>query len=225
MSDRLLSWFQQRRKSKTLVLAQHQIISAFETVDGLEKALSAFYKGDREEALQHLERLFQKEIEIDDLRRTVFEELTRGDLPSKFREDLKSLIGRLDRMADHVKDAARNIKILIDAEVTIPKDILELNLKISKNLVECTSYLNKSIEMLGTNPSQATNYAIKVDEYEGLIDEKYLQLKTMFIKKADSLNAPTLIILKDLVDAMERAADMCDDTADYVRTLAIAETK
>jgi uncharacterized protein Yka (UPF0111/DUF47 family) len=200
------------------------MVKAIDTVSEFEIALNAFCEGNYEEANQYLERFFQKEIEVDELRRAVFEEMTRGELSLKFREDLKSLVGRLDRMADHVKDSARAVKILIEGGATIPKQMLNLNQQIAKNLVECTRYLNKSIEALGSNPVRAREFTYRVDEYEGIIDEDHLRLKIMFIQTAGAVNAPTLMILKDLAEAMERAADMCDDTADYVRTLAIAET-
>lgn len=224
MSDRLLTWFEKRRKSKTLVLAQRQIMNAIDTVSELEKAINAFCEGNREEVKKHIAKLFQEEAEIDELRRAVYEELTKGELPPKYREDLKSLVERLDRMADFVKDSARSIKILVEAEATVPKEILDLNREIMKDLVECTHYLNMSIEMLSINPPQAKEYTLKVDAIEGMIDEKHLNLKIMFIRKAGEINAPTLMILKDLVDAIEQTADMCDDTADYIRNLAIVET-
>ncbi len=223
LSDRLLPWFEKRRKSRTLTLAQQEMMKAIDTVNILERALAAFCEGNAEESKQHIERLFQEEVEIDNLRRAVFEELTKGELPPKYREDLKSLVGRLDRLADNVKDAARNIKILAEAKAVVPKEILVRNLQIARNLVECTRYLNMSIEALGSDPVKAKELTFKVDAYEGLIDDEVLDLKILFVKTAREVNAPTLMILKDLVDAMEQASDMCDDTADYVRTLAIAE--
>jgi len=222
LSDRLLPWFEKRRKSKTLILAQQQMMKAIDTVNILERALATYCEGNREEAEQHVEKLFREEAEIDNLRRMVFEELTKGELPTKYREDLKSLVGRLDRLADNVKDAARNIKILAKAKVTVPNEILNRNLQIVRNLVECTRYLNMSIEALGSDPAKAKELTTKVDAYEGLIDEEVLDLRVLFIGMAKEVNAPTLMILRDLVEAMEQASDMCDDTADYVRTLAIA---
>jgi predicted phosphate transport protein (TIGR00153 family) len=225
LSDSLSTWFEKRRQSKTLMLAQHQMLKAIDSISELEEAVNAFTVGNSNEARKQIEQLFQDEAEIDELRREVYQELTKGELPTKYREDLKSLVGRLDRMADFVKDAARSIKILVDAGATISQEILDSNLEIAKNLVECSRYLNKSIEMLNTDPTQVKEFALKVDISEGTIDEKQLNLKILFIKKAGAINAPTLMVLKDLVDSMEQAADMCADTADYVRTLARATDK
>jgi len=225
LSDRLLSWFEKRRQNKTLILAQHQMTKAIDSISELESSIQAFCSGEIEEAKIRIAKLFQDQVEIDSLRRAVYDELTKGELPPKYREDLKSLVGRLDRMADFVKDSARSIKILIEADASVPKEILDLNQEIAKNLVECVQCLNKSIEMLGSKPAEAKELALKVDYSEGIIDEAHLNLKIIFIKNKDRVNAPTLMVLKDLADSMEQIADMCADTADYVRTLSTAETE
>jgi len=198
-------------------------MKAIDTVNMLETSLTSFCEQNNQEAEKQIENLFQEEIEIDNLRRAIFEELSKGELPMNYREDLKSLIVRLDRLADNIKDAARNIKILSKAHAIVPKEILIRVMQISRNLVECARYLDMSIEALASDPDKAKELTLKVDAYEGLIDDEELDLKIMLIKTAKEMNAPTLIVVKDLIEAMEQASDMCDDTADYVRTLAAAE--
>ena len=211
----LLSWFEGRRKSTTLKLAQDQILKAINTVSSLEKAIVAFSEGRKEEARKSIEELFLEEVEIDELRRAIFTELAKGDLPLDYREHLKSLVGRLDRMADYVKDAARNVNVLMEVDAVIPREIIDTTIGMAKHLVECTVLLSTSIEMLGVSPPQAQEFAIKVEEY--------LRSKVLFIRYADELNAPTFMVLADLVESMEAAADMCADTADFVRVLASTE--
>ena len=94
------------------------------------------------------------EHEIDELRRMIFEELTRGSLRSKDREDIMHLVKRLDQMADHVKDASRAVILLLEAnrskgnvETVCPKP--------PKSLVDCATTLRKAIEKLGMNPEKA----------------------------------------------------------------------
>jgi len=149
--------------------------------------------------------------------------LTKGTLPPKYREDLKALVERLDRLADYVKDAARSVKILIGTDSVIPREFLDIFVRMVKNLVECTGFLSTSIEMLGVNPSQAIESANKVDKSEGRIDDDHLMAKISFIKKSGNVDSPTLMVLKDLADSIEHAADMCADTADFIRVLAAGE--
>ncbi len=212
-------WFAERRKSKVLDMAYQQITKAIDTVTELEKAMIAASKKETAEAKKSIQRLFQVETEIDDLRRAVFEELTRGSMPPKDREDIMHLVKRLDVMADHVKDSGRSLLLL--AEVQMPKDVWNELVEIAKDLVEESTTLRRSIEKLGVDTVEVRALAQKVDELETRIDERYMKTKEMLLKHGREMDAATLIILKDLLQSLEEVADSCDDTADYVRILTV----
>jgi len=212
-------WFAQRRKSKVLELADRQLTLAIDTVTELENSISAASKKNVEDAKNHIEKLFRTEEEVDSLRRTIFEESTRGSLPLNDREDLMHLVKRLDVMADHVKDSGRNVLLLL--EISIPKELWNAYAEMSKNLVECAKALRASIEKLGSDPIEARALSQKVDEVEKKVDENNLKIKGILLKSDKEVTPSTLLILKDLVESMEEVADSCDDTADYVRVLTI----
>jgi len=193
---------------------------AINTVTELEKAMIAASEKDTVEVRKSINRLFAVETEIDELRRAVFVEATRGSMPPKAREDIMHLVKRLDVMADHVKDSGRSLMLL--AEVDMPKDVWNELVEIAKALVEESTALRKSIEKLGTSPNEARELAEEVDEIEAQIDEHYLETKGMLLKQAGEMDAATLLILKDLLESLEDVADSCDDTADYVRILTIS---
>jgi len=213
-------WFASRRKSKVLEIAYRQMTVAIDTVTELRKAITAASIGEVNEANNCIERLFTVEQEIDSLRRAVFEELTRGNLPSRDREDIMRLVQRLDVMADYVKDSARALLILLEA--TIPKEMWTLYVEMAKDLVECAATLRRSIEKLGTDLTEARALAEKVDQIEDKVDQKYLKIKRLLLKHGSEISSGVLLILRDLAEAMEHVADTCDDTADYVRILTVA---
>jgi len=217
----LEKWFNQRRKSKVLELADKQLALAIETVNELENAIAAASKKEIGAAKKQLERLFTTEEEIDSLRRTIFEESTRGSLPLNDREDLMHLVKRLDVMADHVKDSGRSVLLLL--EVNIPKELWNAYEEMAKDLVECAKVLKSSIEKLGTDPAEARLLSMKVDDVEKKADEKYLKIKGLLLKSDKAVTPPMLLLLKDMVESMEQVADTCDDTADYVRILTITK--
>jgi len=214
-------WFNQRRKSKVLELADRQLALAIETVNELENAIAAASKKEIGAAKKQLERLFTTEEEIDSLRRTIFEESARGSLPLNDREDLMHLVKRLDVMADHVKDSGRSVLLLL--EVNIPKELWNAYEEMAKDLVECAKVLKSSIEKLGTDPAEARLLSMKVDDVEKKADEKYLKIKGLLLKSDKDVTPPMLLLLKDMVESMEQVADTCDDTADYVRILTITK--
>ena len=222
MSERgFLGWFEKRRMTKTLNLAQRLIVQAINTVGELERTVIAFSTNNQSEAEASIQRLFSLEVEIDDLRRAVLTELTKGEISGKYREDLKGLVEHLDKLADYVKDSARSVKILMG--VTIPTEMLDEYVRIAKDLKECATALRDCIEMLGVDPVKAIELAAKVDVIEGRVDDSYLKVKSLLIKYSKELDTAVLMELYNLANFMEEATDMCIDTADHVRILAEAE--
>jgi len=218
---KLLTWLDLRRKSKTLNLAQKQITMAIKTVTELKEAIDASAEGRRGKVEELLETLFSDEVEIDNLRRLVFEELTKESLSSKYREDLMHIVKRLDVMADQVKDSARNVKILLGTNV--PKEIWNANVKIAEALARESDLLGSTLEMLGIAPDQAKDLAKKVDEQENIVDGEYLRTKLLLCKYSKELDFAVMLVLKDLLESMEQIADTCSDTADYIRILAVGK--
>lgn len=193
---------------------------AIDTVIELEKAINSALNSDKEKAIASCDKLSRIEHEIDELRRIVMEELTRGSLQSKDREDIMHLVKRLDQMADHVKDASRAVILLLETEV--PKEMWKQFAKTAKDLVDCATTLRKAIENLGTNPTKAMELAKQIDKIEQQVDEKYLKSKALLLKYSKETDVATILLLKDLIEEMEHVADACDDTADYVRILTVS---
>jgi len=216
------AWFERRRRTKALDLAQEQITKALDTVTLLHHTIRSISEAKKKEAMQHIENLFKSEKEIDKLRTEVFRELSKGSaLFAEYREDLMHLVKRLDTLADHVKDAARCVKMLVDSQ--IPKELWEKTVHTVSTLVECANALRGSIEKITIDPSGAIKGARKVEKIEHEIDEEYLETKSLFVKYAEEMNCGSMVIFDDLVEFIEHAADMCADTADYIVILASRE--
>jgi len=222
MEKRSYEWFERRRRTKALDLAHEQITKALDTVTLLHQAFKNISEAKKKEAMQQIENLFKVEEEVDKLRKDVFAELSKGAaLLADYREDLLHLVKRLDTLADHVKDAARCIEML--AEAQIPKELCENTLHMTSQLVECAQTLRASIEKITVSPAEALKRAEKVEEIEHELDKVYLKTKASFIKYGDQVNCGAMVIFDDLIEFIEQAADMCADTADYIVVLASRE--
>jgi predicted phosphate transport protein (TIGR00153 family) len=222
LEKRSYAWFERRRRTKALDLAHEQIAKALDTVTLLHQAIKSILEGKKKEARQQIENLFKVEEEVDKLRKEVFEELSKGAaLLADYREDLLHLVKRLDTLADHVKDAARCMEMLADAQ--LPKELCESTVYMTSKLVECAQELRGSIEKLSANPTEAIKRANKVEDFEHEVDEIYLKTKALFIKYGEQINCGIMVIFDDLVEFIEQAADMCADTADYIVILSSRE--
>jgi len=212
------TWFETRRKTDALKLAQEQITKALDTATLLHKAIQNAAEGRKEEVKSCIDKLSAEEEEVDSLRQQAFKELTNVAVSTEFREDLMHLVKRLDVMADFVKDSARSVTVLL--ETSVPEEIWKLNVKVAEALVESATTLRSSIEKLATDSAKAKELAKKVNEIEGRIDKDYLAIKKLFIKQGRQIDSGTLLILNNLIEFMEQAADVCADTADYITILA-----
>lgn len=220
--DRSYDWFVQRHRTRGLELAHEQITSAFDTVTWLHKATQCFSQGNRIEAKKYIQNLYKTEENVDLLRTKVFMELSSGAaLLADYREDLLHLVKRADTLADHTKDAARCLEMLSDAE--IPKELCEKIVLISGMLANMVNILRNSVEKISTNSKEAIEQAKKVDEIEHEVDVEYLKTKSLFVPLGDKINCGAMVILDDLVEFLEEAADMCADTADYINVLSNRE--
>lgn len=219
MSERdLTSWFARRRESVALKMTRDHSAKIVDTVTELEKGLVAASKGNVTETKQAVQRLFAYETEADGIRRDIAVELTKGDLPPKDREDLMHLIKRLDTVADWAKDASRNLTLLLQVKVT--SDLWQKLSSMGHHLVECAWALRRSIEELDKDVEKTLGLLTKVDELEHKVDEDYFDAKITFLAHKE-LEPPAFIILRDLLHDMEQVADMCADTADLIRIIAI----
>lgn len=218
MAKRSFAWFEKRRKTDALNLAQEQITKALDTTTLLHRMVVSTSEGKKEETKELFERLSKEEEEVDDLRRSLFKELTNVAINIEFREDLMHLVKRLDSMADCVKDSARSVMLLL--ETNVPNEIWQNSAKIALDLVQSAKTLSQSIENLGSSSMKAFELTKEVEKIETQIDKNYIETKKLFIKYANQLNSGALIIINNLLEFMERASDTCADTADYIRMLA-----
>jgi predicted phosphate transport protein (TIGR00153 family) len=219
---RSYNWFEKRRKTKGLELAHDQITKAFDTVTWLHKAIKSFSEGNLSESKKYIENLYKAEEEVDRLRTDVFMELSKGAaLVADYREDLLHLVKRLDTLADHTKDAARCLEML--AETKIPEELCQKTVFMASKLVETAQTLRGSIEKISSSPAEAIEQAKKVGEIEHVLDDEYLEAKSLFVKYGAKINCGAMVIFDDLIEFIEHAADMCADTADYILVLSSRE--
>jgi hypothetical protein len=222
LEKRSIAWFEKRRRTKALDLAQEQITKALDTVTLLHQATQSVLEGNKKEAIQRIENLFKTEEDVDSLRTEVFKELSKGAaLFADYREDLLHLVKRLDTLADHVKDAARCMEMLADTQM--PKELCENTVHMTSLLVDCAHALRGSIEKITAAPAEAIVGAQRVEEIEHKIDDSYLRTKASFIKHGEQMNIGAMVIFDDLIEFIEQAADMCADTADYIVILSSRE--
>jgi predicted phosphate transport protein (TIGR00153 family) len=196
------------------------VLKIVDTCVELDKSIGAVLSSNRSGAIDALHRLMMRENEADTVERELFNELSRGELESKEREDLMHLVRRVDLIADWAKVAGRNLQILIETEIHIPKEVWAEYKEMSKNTVDCARMLSKTVEAFGQDADQVIIHAREVNRIEHVIDDLYYRTKKALVKSTADPRA--VILLNDFLEGIENASDYCKDAADILSILVLA---
>jgi predicted phosphate transport protein (TIGR00153 family) len=160
------------------------------------------------------------EREADELRRNMVRELTEGEMYPEERDDLMELVRAVDQIADWSKEAGRILRT-IPFEKT-PDSIKTATINMAKANVDCVDVLKQSISALPKNPSMALTLADEVEMLEETIDDLYGEVRFHFANEEfPGFSMGSLILMNEFFDAIETAADWCENTADIVRAIAV----
>lgn len=221
MSDSaLVGWFTSRRESLIVKKTQQHLRKVATTAAEFDIAVSCMSSKDRAGVLKSVERLQISEKEADDIEDSVMDELSRGELPSKEREDLMHLIKRSDLVADWIKEASRNMNIIIETNMDVPTEIWGLLGTMSHKLSDASKALEHMMENFGKNYDSIVEHEAEVDGLEHEMDDIYFQIKKKFI--TSNLEPRTMIIMNDMLHSMENAADNCKNTSGMIHALVVA---
>ena len=220
MVRRLFGWIAPKRGEDVLKMVEDHLELTKNAVSSLYRLVESVSE-ERDDVKQLYDSVSGLEMEADDLRRKMVDELTKGEMFPEERGDLMELVRAVDWIADWSKEAGR-ILIIIPFHKA-PEEMKKAAQNMCKANLDCVIVLEKCIHELHTqNPKEALNLANQVELLEEELDELYSiargYLATM---EFPEFSTGALILLNMFLDALETVADWCENTADIVRAVAI----
>jgi predicted phosphate transport protein (TIGR00153 family) len=192
-----------------------------DAVSELNRAVTALCNEDKEKAMDALGRMLLSEKEADNIEIRISEELSKGDMEAKEREDLMRLVRRMDYIADWSKESGMNLQLLLEANVKVSVKLWSHYHDMTVELEKATKELRAAIENLGVNHEMAQKHSREVERLEHVLDELY------FVTKKNILFSDTdpraVFILRDMLHGIENSADSCKDVADIIHILLTSE--
>lgn len=186
----------------------------------LKESVGALCEGQPEETRRLHEQLAAAEHEADELRRDLLAKLSQGILLPPDRQDLVQLVTLLDDVADHAHGASRLLALLHEVPAGFADDLRLF----ASMLTEAVGVLDQALHALSEGQARdALEACTKVETIEENADRlKSEMLGRLFFAE---MHAGTLLLMHDLIEAMENTADHAEDTADLVRVLAVSQTR
>lgn len=219
--EKYTMWFAKRRETNVMDGAKEHILKVVDTCEELDNAIQAVISGENEKAKQAIVRLDVDEKAADNIEIQVNEDLAKGNLPSKEREDFMHLIKRMDHIADWAKSAARNIEVIIDAEIDVPEKIWKYYRVLSSRVVDAAKEVKMCIDFIGNDDEQFMVHYNNVQRIEHEIDDLYFKVKKDLMLSM-SLDPRVMFVMRDIIHAMENAADNCKDSVDLMHIILTA---
>ena len=220
MARRLFGWVAPKRGKDVLKMVEDHLELNKNAVSSLYRLVESASE-EKDDTKRLYDSLSDLEMEADDLRRKMVDELTKGEMFPEEREDLMELVRAVDWIADWSKEAGR-ILIIIPFQKA-PPELKKAAQDMCRANLDCVTVLAKCIhELHANNPKEAINLANQVELLEEELDELYSiargHLATM---EFPDFSTGALILLNMFLDALETVADWCENTADIVRAVAV----
>lgn len=199
-------------------MMQQHLAMTVSIVEDLERAVRAWVNNDEKELKVCADRISKAEKEADNLRREVMSDLARGELPAADREDLMHLVKRVDMVADWSQESTRIIRALpIEG---VPDTLRKACIEMVEGVKECVFALRKSISRIAEKPEEALKGADEVERQEEKVDDLHEKARILLAKETIE-NAGVAVLISQLLEAFEMAADSCEDTCDQIRIIVV----
>jgi uncharacterized protein len=205
-------------RRRTVVVLQDEMRRVLDATRVLLDEFNALSKGDKNQVAASLQKVKQAEMDVVTLRSALIRELSQVGTLLVNREDVLRAAFSVEDIFGHINGVAFKMSQLPRSS-TKNKKYREAVTELLGLLVDGISKLNESIRALSINPEQSIQMSALVQQTEGSVDNKYREFVAMVMKTAS--NVKELILVKELLEAIENCADAMLDAANASTILAL----
>ncbi len=168
-----------------------------------------------EEKAERAKKVKKLEKTGDKITISIYEELNSTFITPFDREDIQKLANRIDNVVDLVNTSAKRIQLYR------LNDIPPVFHQMADLLVQASIEIDTVVQGLKNIHKIAgfKDHMIKISELENESDDlNYSYLSEIFDKETDAIS---LIKKRDVLNALEKAMDRCEDVGDILNTLQV----
>jgi predicted phosphate transport protein (TIGR00153 family) len=218
----LFGWFAPKRGHKVLKMVEDHLELTQRAVNSLYEMVEAAVECDPAGCKRSYMSVSEMEMQADELRRSMVEELTEGEMFPEERDDLMELVRAVDWIADWSKEAGRILNTIPFDKA--PDEMKAAAMNMVRANVDCVKVLTECIRALPRDSRKALTLANEVEMLEENIDDLYGEARKLFASlEFPEFTTGALILLNEFLDAIETVADWCENTADIVRAIAVRQ--
>jgi predicted phosphate transport protein (TIGR00153 family) len=211
---------EERVKRRALTICQDHLRKVLEITRKVPQLVDAFVKGDKVTVKQLHTEIRKAEEEVDITRRTVAQELAEIGAILISREDFLRFTNLASEIADFCEGIAFRLLEIMDRSWKVPSQIKKDLAKLGDAMFETVSKLRETAMTLNYGANKASEKSREVEVAERVVDDLYRDLEVKIL--SSNIDIPALLLLRDVLQLMEDAADKAEDASDAARILAFA---
>ena len=206
-------------KRKAIAVLQdeiNRILNASRVLASLPKML---VKKDKTGIKTALEQISSIEEEVENLRRKITRDVTDVGGLILNRENILNTSYTMDEIGGYITGIAfklSNIKVSTLKTTHLEKDLTEL----IELVVDEIYKLNEIIRSLNIDASKSIELAQETQKIEREIDTKYRLMSITALNEITDMKE--LLLMKDVIEAIEEMADKCQEVSDSFILLALS---
>ncbi|MFA5972569.1 MAG: DUF47 family protein [Lentimicrobiaceae bacterium] len=180
-----------------------------------ELLVSLLKEPDLEKRAEFIKAIKDAEHVGDNLTKKLMDELNGTFITPFDREDIHDLVVRMDSVVDYINSASKRIHYF--KPDIFPKEFV--------SIAELIRAASQEIQMVLRNVKNVHNFIDyadsydKISEMESEVDDIYQAYLTELFEH--EINAIDLIRKRDILTALEKAIDKCEDVANVFSTLTV----
>ncbi len=208
-----------RRRKEILEMYVRHVDKVIDVVKHAEKLIEALVEGSEEGVLREWQNVFESERRADESKRSILAELSREIFHPIDREELVRLIIMTDDIADYAKAWSRRAALY--APNRIPNDIGKKLISMSRKVLDAVDLIKQAVDTLAKDPKKVLEIANSIESLEEEVDDIRHDLFKSVLSFCNNTQPSQCILIKEVMDSIESAADKCEDVGDLFRRIAL----
>jgi len=206
-------------RRRMLDICTEQSRNLVEITRELALMIDSMAEGSPKEARIHYENML-KLVEVSGKQKNVLiEEVTSVGSLLISRDDFLRLIFQMDHIFDYAEAVGFRLVGILDGKLKIEKTYLTALSSLMSQVLNEISKVRETMMALAFNRSKAVELSARVEEIERKTDYDTRNLDLEIL--GSRLPLPSLLLLREIVDRIERILDLGVDVVDLIRVLAL----
>jgi len=214
------SWISRRRHREVMLLYIDHVNKVIEVIEHAKNIVEAYHRKDLASIEKEWQNVFRLEEEADNIKRRILQDLSQGIFHPIDREDVIRLVFTTDDIAAYAKAWSRRITF-ININEKIPENIMKAFMTMASMVYEATKLIGDAARKLIEDPRDVLAIAERIERIEESVDDVRAEALREILNICNEIKISTCLILKEIIDSIENAADKCEDVADILRSIVL----